>query len=327
MAHIEKRLGHKLPLATLFHQGATIEHLASLLRLPGDWTFRSPLVGIQPGGSQRPFFCVHPVGGNVLCYAGLARHLGPDQPFYGLQHPGLYGALEPFTRIETMAMYYLDAIRAVQPEGPYLLGGWSLGSIIAFEMARQLRAQGQAVAALVLLDPPRPTPAPPQVNPSASVVIRFARDFGLDLDVGASSREADQVWRLNPDEQLSYVLAQAQAAKLVASDVDLDQLRRHLLVFITNGEARRSYTPQTYPGRVTLLRAAERADSFDPILGWDSLAAGGVKVYTVPGDHYTLLKEPNVQVLAERLRTCLDEILSDPSSLPKPLGSNPTRLE
>jgi thioesterase domain-containing protein len=165
------------------------------------------------------------------------------------------------------------------------------------------------------------------VNPSASVVIRFARDFGLDLDVGASSREADQVWRLNPDEQLSYVLAQAKAAKLVASDVDLDQLRRHLLVFITNGEARRSYTPQTYPGPVTLLKAAERADSFDPILGWDSLAADGVKVYIVPGDHYTLLKEPNVQVLAERLRTCLDEILSDPSSLPKPLGSNPTRLE
>jgi hypothetical protein len=112
----------------------------------------SPLVGIQPAGERRPFFCVHPVGGDVLCYLDLARHLGADQPFYGLQYPDLNEESGADTRVEGLAARYIEALRAVQPPGPYLLGGWSMGGLVAFEMAQQLRQQGQQVALVALID-------------------------------------------------------------------------------------------------------------------------------------------------------------------------------
>ncbi|MCP4659753.1 MAG: non-ribosomal peptide synthetase, partial [bacterium] len=135
MARIRRELGRDLPLATLFQEG-TIEHLAAILRREGDETRRNALVAIRPEGSGRPFFCVHPVGGNVLCYSGLARHLGGDSPFYGLQVPDRGGEFF-LTEIGEMAEHYVEAIREVQPEGPYRLGGWSMGGLVAFEMARQ----------------------------------------------------------------------------------------------------------------------------------------------------------------------------------------------
>ncbi|NJR75191.1 MAG: hypothetical protein HC773_19260 [Scytonema sp. CRU_2_7] len=92
------------------------------------------------------------MGGNILCYYQLAHHLGIDQPFYGLQSLGLYGESQPYTRIEDMAAYYIEELRVVQPQGPYLLGGWSMGGIVAFEMATQLQKQGDKVALLALLD-------------------------------------------------------------------------------------------------------------------------------------------------------------------------------
>jgi thioesterase domain-containing protein len=112
----------------------------------------SVIVPIQPQGSRPPFFCVHPVGGGVFCYRALARHLGSEQPFYGLQARDLIRGQEPHADIETMAADYLEALRSVQPAGPYRLGGWSLGGVTAFEMAQQLRRQGQSVALLTLID-------------------------------------------------------------------------------------------------------------------------------------------------------------------------------
>ena len=129
-ALIEKRLGKKVPLATVF-QGATVEHLANILRRRTEAAPRSSLVAIQPDGSRRPLFLIHPAGGHVFPYAHLARHLGSDQPCYGLQARGLEEGQEPHSRIEDMAAYYIEALRTVQPRGPYLLGGWSMGGVIA----------------------------------------------------------------------------------------------------------------------------------------------------------------------------------------------------
>ena len=111
-----------------------------------------PLVAIQAQGSLPPFFCVHAVGGNVFSYVGLSRRLGLAQPFYALQARGLMGAQEPHTRVEEMAADYIHAIRAVQESGPYVLGGWSMGGLVAFEMACQLQRQGQQVALVALFD-------------------------------------------------------------------------------------------------------------------------------------------------------------------------------
>ena len=155
MSRIEQLYGKKIPLATLF-KAPTIESLSIILRQETDGSSPSPLVPIQPHGSERPFFCVHPVSGNVLCYRALARRLGAQQPFYALQARGLDDEQEPQTQVEAMAADYLEAVRTVQSHGPYLLGGWSMGGLIALEMARQLQAQGEEVRLLALFDTKAP---------------------------------------------------------------------------------------------------------------------------------------------------------------------------
>ncbi|HEY0737917.1 MAG TPA: amino acid adenylation domain-containing protein, partial [Herpetosiphonaceae bacterium] len=136
MAQIQTQLGQKIPLATLF-QEPTVEHLARTLRQWETQALATPLIALQPSGNQPPFFCVHAAGGSVLSYLELARLLGPDQPFYAFQAAGLDGEQPPHTQVETIAAAYLSALRAAQPHGPYRLGGWSFGGLVAYEMARQ----------------------------------------------------------------------------------------------------------------------------------------------------------------------------------------------
>src|SRR5262249_47184195 len=142
MARIRNATGRDLPLKALFH-GGTIERLAGILRREANSMSWSCLVELQTSGSRPPIFFVHPADGTVLFYADLARCLGSDQPFYGLQAPGLYGERPLYTRIEDLAAHYIEAIREIQPEDPYLLGGWSLGGIVAYEMAQQLVTRSQ----------------------------------------------------------------------------------------------------------------------------------------------------------------------------------------
>src|SRR5262249_20645259 len=154
-------------------------------------------------------FFVHPAGGQVFCYITLARHLGPDQPFYGLQTAFSEGDSPLHTEIETMTAYYLQAIRAVQPDGPYLLGGWSLGGVVAFEMAQQLQAQGQTVALLALLDTRVPVLHEARgSDDDAALLSRFARDLGLAFDERQLPR----------DEPLSYILEEARTVGLWPPD-------------------------------------------------------------------------------------------------------------
>lgn len=159
MATIGEEIGAELPLTMLF-QGPTVAQMATMLRQAETVAAASSsLVRIQPGDpDQRPLFFIHPGGGNVFGYAGLARHLGLNRPFYGLQARGLINDEEPLTQIEAMAEHYIQLIRQVQPEGPYYLGGWSMGGIVAFEVAQQLQAVGEAVAAVTIIDSKMPNP-------------------------------------------------------------------------------------------------------------------------------------------------------------------------
>ena len=150
-AQIAKEFQRKLPLSILF-EAQTIAQLAEVLQTDGASTDWSPLVTIQPNGSRPPFFCIHGGGGNVLIYRELSRHLGADQPFYGLQAQGLDGERPCLTTIEEMASLYVKEILRVQPQGPYYLGGYCMGGTVAYEMAQQLKAQGDEVALLALFD-------------------------------------------------------------------------------------------------------------------------------------------------------------------------------
>ncbi|KYG05796.1 hypothetical protein BE21_38460, partial [Sorangium cellulosum] len=153
MTEIRGRFGRDLPLTSLF-RAPTVEGLAALLRdgggAPGGRA--SVVVPLHTRGARPPLFFVHPVGGNVLCYADLAAALGDERPFYGIQAYGLETPPRPLGSVGEMAEAYCEELRRVQPEGPYLLGGWSMGGVVAFEMARVLERAGRSVAAVVLLD-------------------------------------------------------------------------------------------------------------------------------------------------------------------------------
>jgi thioesterase domain-containing protein len=267
----------------------------------------SPIVVLQQGQGRTPFFCVHASGGTVLCYADLAQLTGLDQPFYGIQSASLNESATRQTSVEEMAAHYISAMRDVQPDGPYLLGGWSMGAIVAYEMARQLVEQGREVALLALLDMWVITEAEKVEVDEALILVSI---FGPYLHISLESLR-----NLDPDEQLAYVLHLARKENLVGSEVGPEQARLILDTFITNDRAAGRYVPKPYTGRVTLLRATEPRQygnnyhnwDADPTLGWSDLAAGGVEVLPVPGSHDNIIIRPYVEAVARQLRDCIDK--------------------
>ncbi len=307
-ALIENRLGKRLPLAAVF-QGATVGDLADVLRQQAKPESPSSLVAIQPRGSRRPLFLVHPAGGQVFPYVQLAQLLGPDQPCYGLQARGLDGGQDPHQRIEDMAAHYIQALQTVQPTGPYLLGGWSMGGVVAFEMAQQLHAQGQQVALLLLIDGRIPSPEASFPDQDAEAVALVERYFGISFGPAASLAQ------LPRDEQLAFMLQQAKSAGLVPAELDVPQARRFVEILRSDLRATEAYGLKRYPGRVTFFKASETltGPSADPTMGWSEWASGGVEVHVVPGNHANMMYPPHVGALAEKLTECLDQARSAPN--------------
>ncbi|WP_052517558.1 amino acid adenylation domain-containing protein [Archangium violaceum] len=309
VARLRERLGHTVPLAALF-EGPTIEELAARLRAGTLASVQGNRVTLQPEGMGTPVFWVHPVGGNVLCYAELARHLGTGRPFHALQATGLDGSEAPLTTVEDMARRYVEQVRAIQPEGPYLLGGWSLGGTVAYEMARELRRQGQEVALLVLLDSfapsgqPRPTPEPDSATLLAGFAADLARSTGREPSLGPESLTG-----LSPEDQLRTLWTHVRETGLLPPGTGQEELRVLLEVARANLRAVAGYDPEPYEGRMLLLRArdARRGAGVDASHGWGRLAASGLTVEDVPGDHHGVLRAPHVHELAERLTRWLAE--------------------
>jgi thioesterase domain-containing protein/acyl carrier protein len=323
MSRIERAFGTKLPLVTLF-KSPTIEHLASLLRREAREAERfSELVEIQPGGTRRPLFCAHPTGGNVLCYAELSRQLGPEQPFYAFQARGMDPSQEPRTSIKEMAAAYVEKLREVQPEGPYYLGGWSLGGVVAYEMAQQLLAHGQQVDRLFLFDAPPPLRRGKMrsaVRPLAQLwsmaddedplmpLYAFGQELGLNIR--SLSLDREQLVKLQPDGQVSFVMEHAKEAALLPPDFDEGQFLHLFRVFRHNLNASRHYAARPYAGRITLFISDERliqgGGRVDPISGWERLTRGGFEKVVVPGGHFVMLHTPHVKTLAAKLSPYLE---------------------
>lgn len=310
-AQIEKSFGRNLPLATLF-QAPTVRLLANVLRADGWSAPWSSLVLMQNGGNRLPFFCVHAAGGNVLEYHDLARLLGPDQPFYGLQAQGLDGSQPPHTTIEDMAAHYIKEMREVQPEGPYLLGGRSSGGTVAFEMACQLAEQGEEVALLALLD------AYPagyfKLLPGSGSFLRRAFRIARKIQ---SHRE--NLRQLSPATKVKYVFAKLKFApaktkhKVYRRAYKIYQrIGRPLPSALKNIEeltfaAVKDYVPRVYPGRATLFLASDDLTAaYDVEEGWQGLIGGGLEKVRVSGNHLDIVKEPHVRMVAEKLRVCID---------------------
>jgi amino acid adenylation domain-containing protein len=300
VAGIARRLGRELPLIELF-QHPTIESLARSLRAAQPVIQPvSPVVAIQTGGDRRPFFCVHPGGGTVFSYVALSRHLGPQRPFYGLQAPGIQPGDALDDTIEAMAARYVRALREVQPAGPYLLGGWSLGGVTAYEMARQLREAGEEVELLALIDAHAPAPAgAPSEDGDLALLAAFAQDLGVPLEeLPVSVADARSMSR---QELLAGLVAQALRLGVLTPGVEAGRIEHLFRVFVAHNRARDRYTPGVYDGRVTLYRAAGERPDDDATLGWGRLALDGVDIREVPGTHFTVVREPAVVELADRL--------------------------
>ena len=308
-AEVEKSFGKNLPLATLF-LAPTVGQLARVLRDEGWQAAWSPLVPIQAGGSRQPFFCIHAAGGNVIEYHELARLLGADQPFYGLQAKGLDGKSEPHTSIKEMAAHYIKELREIQPAGPYLLGGRSSGGTIAFEMACQFEAAGETVALLALFD----------TFPAGYFKL-------LDLSRGQRLARRARKWQshfnnlrlLNTAGKLQYVATKLHYAP---DKIKHKIYRRAYRIYQKFGKALpavlqnieeinfaavKDYNPQTYAVDVTLFLATDLTADYDSKDGWRELVKGRIDTHEIPGNHLNIIKEPGVRVLAEKLHAALDQ--------------------
>ncbi|MBI3898663.1 MAG: amino acid adenylation domain-containing protein [Gammaproteobacteria bacterium] len=303
MTRIEQECGRRLPLGLLLEDG-TIETLARRLQKQATW---SPLVPLRTTGEGAPCFFVHPAGGNVLCYRGLAQKL--DRPFYGLQAPGLFGEQPPLESIEQMAALYLAAIRKRRPRGPYLLGGWSSGGAIAFEMARQLESTGEEVERVVMID----AAAPMQDGPVDNVTLLrwFLEDFDVGIDVSCLRREDVEV---EPERALVLALDLMRAHRSIHANLDSQQLVYMLAIFTRTVRAARRYRPTPITADISVLRAADGSVgefSDHPSLtaedwGWLGFTSGAVHCARVPGTHYTVLSESNVDTVAAVVRSHLE---------------------
>ncbi|MFF7651096.1 amino acid adenylation domain-containing protein [Streptomyces sp. NPDC007983] len=304
---IEQRYGTGLPLSELI-SAPTMAQLAERLRSRGASAAFDPLVPIRTGGSRPPLFLVHPMGGNVLCYVRFARYLPADQPLYALQAAGVDPGTEPLRGgVEEIAAGYVAAIRRLRPRGPYTIGGWSFGGFVAFEMARQIRAAGEEVAHLVLLDTTALAPGRRLPVRSDALLTWFFWELLWLRRGGDSPQEVLPAGLTTLAEQFDFIAALAVAEGVLPAGSSGAVVRRLFHVYETNWRAAYAYRPGTVHQDMTLIHAAEPLPDVlesmhetigsmhrDPANGWRERTSGELTVIDVPGDHLTIMEEPHV---------------------------------
>jgi acyl-CoA synthetase (AMP-forming)/AMP-acid ligase II/thioesterase domain-containing protein/acyl carrier protein len=288
-----------------------------------DSGFASPVIAIQSQGSKPPFFCVPGGVGTAFYLHALAYHLGEEQPFYGLQARGMDDQATPLTNVGEIAAYYIHALKSIQPKGPYFLGGHSFGGQVAFEISQQLQQQGDEIALLAIFDIPAPlfnnliVVGWDETKYMSEVVKLF--EFFLKENLHISY---DDLKGFLPDEQLDYVTERlVKKLHVSPSDAAIRQVRGFVKVLKASVYAMAHYKPQKlYATPITVFRSSdvrlwETADGINDAIrtqiqknmsfGWEQLSKRSIDIASVPGDHITMMLEPNVQVLGESLKMSL----------------------
>lgn len=313
---IKEKFGRQLPLTVLLDK-PTIQQIAEVLDQPEETLTFSPLVAIQSKGSLPPFFCVPGTGGNVLYFNELARCLAEyDRPFYGLQAQGLDGLTPPLTRIEEIAALNIGALQKVQAQGPYYLGGHSFGSWVALEMAQQLQKAGHEVALVAILD----TGAPSERDLSAiggwndsRWLVAVADTLGHMYEK-TLSLNYEELAQLPWSEQIDLLANRLVAQGITRQGTDSTEIRGFVEVYKT--QARIHYRPDPdHPVKVALFRAREPLADFldgmpeylknDEAWGWHQYSKGTPTMEYIPGDHLTMVTQPHVRQLTQRLHLAL----------------------
>jgi amino acid adenylation domain-containing protein len=311
VARLSRRAGVELPLRALF-EARTLGELAARLEAArpasgggGAAVEHDPLVLLGPPAGGPPLFLVHPVGGDVLCYRELVEAMVPAAaaadgrgPIYGLRARGLEDGQAPWSGIDEMAERYAAAVRAAHPAGAVRLGGWSLGGVVAFEMARRLGEAGVEVTGVVALDSHLP---PPEAAPQRDVAHtreRRLRAFARHLGLPAAAVGG-------PPPTLERLAAAAREAGLLAPRSGAEVLERLFTVYEAHLEAFAAHRPRRWEGHVVLLAAADGPAGAGVDVDRWRRRAGSVEVHAVPGDHFTILRGDSARCVAEHLERVL----------------------
>jgi len=336
IAQIRSEIRSDLSLLDFFDK-PTIANIASIIKTTGQITRKqsSVLVTIQSGKANlKPLFCIHGCDGNVLIYSSLMRYLSSDQPVYGLRMQGLYGERKPHSRFDEMASHYVREIRTVQPEGPYQIIGVRDGGWVAMEVGRQLLEQGEKVPMLVMIDTrylklpkirenrqntsPSNIPkdgisestGPQSFSSRKNLSYYFNRSFYhlqhgqlvqvLTKKITGKLKRTTKTFARKCYRSFAYT-AIPRHVKYIRRHIDYDRYAR-----LKFAKALIGHTPRVYPGKVVLFSSEGYMDVTKNDR-WNELITGGLDLIVVPGGHYSVWREPNIQVMAEKLKSYLDE--------------------
>ncbi|MDI1447540.1 non-ribosomal peptide synthetase [Polyangium sp. 6x1] len=310
VAAIAAQLDMPLSMET-FVAAPTVERLACHLRARSGRLNEEPVVALQPHGSKRPFFFLPSGEGNVHNFHALARRMAPDQPFYGLQTRGLYGDHPPFDRVEDMAADHIASMRAVQPHGPYLLGGHCIGAMVALEMALQLQRGGERVALLAAVDAVAPaafyrdefsvTIADDAADYYVFLAKGFKYWFGTDVPL-----EREDLRALAPEQHAARFMDLARRHGVYTPDAPDERADR--VLSLGRRICRNTYVPAEVAWLpITFFRGHESLMCNTPTGSWEEVTTEPLRVRDLPGNHVTIVTEPHVEGLARALRAAIAE--------------------
>jgi thioesterase domain-containing protein len=309
--------GTRLPLSTLF-RGPALAQLAILLGQPMQHPSRTKLVGIQPQGFKPPVLFLPSLSGETSYAYGIAGHLGREQPAWGVQPSDPPSECQSYLPLEELARRYADDLCALQPDGSFRLAGYSFAGVLAYEIACQLVDRGRQVKLVAVIDTGLYRDCPPTLAGVLAISLTIVRNM--------PNWVLDNILRIEPNGFIANVnnhlqMLAKRGSRVLSSGssilwkpeledfTDVSQWpQNYVKMMELNLRAAREYTPKHYPGRLTLIRActrpllhSQRAD-----LGWSEWVTGGVEILSIPGHHSSILKEPNVQVLARTLQSAVD---------------------
>jgi thioesterase domain-containing protein len=279
---------------------------------------RTELVGIQPNGLKPPLLFLPSLCGETSYAHGIARHLGSDQPVWGVQPADAMSEGEAYLSLEEMARGYADDLCALHPEGSFHLAGYSFSGVLAYETACQLVERGRQVKLLGVIDTGLCRDRPPTLAGVFGISLAIARNMpSWVLDNILRTEHKGFTAVLNSHLQMlgkrgSRIFSSGTATPCkpeLGDFFDVNQLPpSYVRMMESNLRAFREYTPKHYPGRLTLFRARTRPllHSQSADLGWSEWVRGGVEILSIPGHHASILKEPSVQVLASHLQSAVD---------------------
>ncbi|MCI5136472.1 MAG: hypothetical protein D3920_15720, partial [Candidatus Electrothrix sp. AW2] len=301
--HIREEFDRTLPLHTLF-QNRTLEQLAAILRQDTPVSAWQPMICLQSEGDKTPIFFAHASGGSAFNALEFSSFMGKDRPFYAI-HPRGAELGDPFhDSIEEMAADYVTAMREIQPQGPYLMAGWSFGGTVIFEMTRLLEQAGETAPLLIMIDTPEPEAVVWKENDVEFLMDRLPHYHGVSVD------ELDE--NSSDEDKVAYLLKEIKMVGMLRPDIDQNHAQHWFSMYKHHNRLVGLYKPSSpVQSKVLFFKPAERIPFDDqmgkPIEKWQPFVLGGLEMRKAPGNHFTMVSPANTAALVSQMKAYIDE--------------------